>query len=172
MRPFGALIPTRVGMARARGFPAHDGERFPHPRGDGPAALATQNAADVISPPAWGWPGERVRIQAAEADFPTRVGMGRAGHILEYDRLAELGAHALGHHAADGVGRSARLGEAYGIPGDVVQSQIHVGGRGPVRDAHVVFVCAGSGRLEAIKVSLVLHARLDGLAADDLAEVG
>ncbi len=70
-------FPTRVGMARGCRVIAFHLPRFPHPRGDGPGSDPVTATILEISPPAWGWPELEKFIQAAEQDFPTRVGMAR-----------------------------------------------------------------------------------------------
>ena len=37
------------------------------------------HSAPMISPPVWGWPEINIAIAEACGDFPTRVGMARAG---------------------------------------------------------------------------------------------
>ena len=74
-----ADFPTRVGMAREVDREAEKVERFPHPRGDGPALAIQKFMPDAISPPAWGWPDQSARLDVLAEDFPTRVGMARPG---------------------------------------------------------------------------------------------
>ena len=49
------VLPTRVGMVRARGNSYRPGWSAPHPRGDGPDFLHIQFSLWWCSPPAWGW---------------------------------------------------------------------------------------------------------------------
>ena len=70
-------FPTRVGMARRRWSVSSPCQRFPHPRGDGPLGCPVVTASQLISPPAWGWPGTARRSNRPQRDFPTRVGMAR-----------------------------------------------------------------------------------------------
>ena len=70
-------FPTRVGMARNSGSAQVNIVRFPHPRGDGPARHINRRGRCVISPPAWGWPGQQADPARNRSDFPTRVGMAR-----------------------------------------------------------------------------------------------
>ncbi len=70
-------FPTRVGMARALLSAEVAGERFPHPRGDGPILAAEPSPWATISPPAWGWPDIGHALRGETVDFPTRVGMAR-----------------------------------------------------------------------------------------------
>ena len=70
-------FPTRVGMARFYEFRTARADRFPHPRGDGPADALFMRVAKGISPPAWGWPGYLRELGLLRQDFPTRVGMAR-----------------------------------------------------------------------------------------------
>ncbi len=60
--------------------------RFPHARGDGPQYTQWLQNPTMISPRAWGWPGDRAKRRAADGDFPTRVGMARSG-IGEIDAV-------------------------------------------------------------------------------------
>ena len=75
-------FPTRVGMARADEAQTGDAPGFPHPRGDGPIAIPLSARLEQISPPAWGWPGDRRRKVRSPKDFPTRVGMARNHQVV------------------------------------------------------------------------------------------
>ncbi len=71
------VLPTRVGMVRAKKpFPFRQGSS-PHPRGDGPLEWIRQWFAELFSPPAWGWSGDDALPRHAQAVLPTRVGMVR-----------------------------------------------------------------------------------------------
>ncbi len=70
-------VPTRVGMARCATSILRFSARCPHPRGDGPATPAMLAPRATMSPPAWGWPAEAVKLAGGFLDVPTRVGMAR-----------------------------------------------------------------------------------------------
>ena len=53
--------------------------RFPHPRGDGPAASLPDQPQPGFSPPAWGWSVAEQQAREQPHVFPTRVGMVRSG---------------------------------------------------------------------------------------------
>ena len=71
-------FPTRVGMARTHHTTTLGHNRFPHTRGDGPAIRLVAPPWMMISPHAWGWPGNAARAVSMNSDFPTRVGMARS----------------------------------------------------------------------------------------------
>ena len=72
-------FPTHVGMARAASRTSAAPRRFPHPRGDGPSSRTRLHAWRPISPPTWGWPVHALARFRQASDFPTHVGMARAG---------------------------------------------------------------------------------------------
>ena len=49
------VIPTRVGMVRARRLGVGNRPRYPHARGDGPRSVIARNSSCGLSPRAWGW---------------------------------------------------------------------------------------------------------------------
>ncbi len=72
-----AVFPTRVGMARSHPRRLPSRPCFPHPRGDGPSSRLRTTHPLAFSPPAWGWPGQRLPQRHHHLVFPTRVGMAR-----------------------------------------------------------------------------------------------
>ncbi len=71
------VLPTRVGMVRAKPSIFSTPFSSPHPRGDGPYLAAIARPKWAFSPPAWGW-SEIVRVNEARFSvLPTRVGMVR-----------------------------------------------------------------------------------------------
>ena len=77
MEKLPAVLPTRVGMARRAMVARSSSACSPHPRGDGPLAGSPLSPGARFSPPAWGWPGERVVATGLDEVLPTRVGMAR-----------------------------------------------------------------------------------------------
>ena len=74
-------FPTHVGMARYIQAADENGNRFPHPRGDGPGITHALLKPGEISPPTWGWPVVGGFRPPLAKDFPTHVGMARAAAI-------------------------------------------------------------------------------------------
>ena len=69
------VSPTRVGMDPSRSAPRPIRASLPHPRGEGPAAIASFTDSDWSPPPAWGWT-RRGRCAGTPGPVsPTRVGM-------------------------------------------------------------------------------------------------
>ncbi len=67
------VVPTRVGMVRCGNCPLLSRDRCPHPRGDGPHAIAQQNVATAaLSPPAWGWSALGRQAEDIKRVVPTR----------------------------------------------------------------------------------------------------
>ena len=89
-------FPTHVGMARPDQPPNTMTTRFPHPRGDGPSRDSGNTILHKISPPTWGWPANAAARVAELRDFPTHVGMARAG------RLKSIFQHGFPHPRGDG----------------------------------------------------------------------
>ncbi len=71
------VFPTDVGMVRRPGTPSSRSSRFPHGRGDGPAALTGNSGSPRFSPRTWGWSATSPPIASTTPVFPTDVGMVR-----------------------------------------------------------------------------------------------
>ena len=79
---FAKVLPTRVGMVRARHRIAQHLFSSPHPRGDGPPVQVEAQKPWRFSPPAWGWSGLiYVEVQPTGV-LPTRVGMVRRWFLI------------------------------------------------------------------------------------------
>ncbi len=72
-----SVLPTRVGMVRCSSWQNHFVGCSPHPRGDGPSSSVGGPVGRSFSPPAWGWSGVSLRMEANARVLPTRVGMVR-----------------------------------------------------------------------------------------------
>ncbi len=72
------VLPTRVGMVRARLLVGAQRFCSPHPRGDGPPVIKMAGTVATFSPPAWGWSAIVVSAANAWLVLPTRVGMVRS----------------------------------------------------------------------------------------------
>ncbi len=70
------VLPTRVGMVRARPPRNCSPPSSPHPRGDGPPHKSSPAVWPKFSPPAWGWSGENRNVGHVLRVLPTRVGDG------------------------------------------------------------------------------------------------
>ncbi len=114
------VLPTRVGMVRARSSCASRPPGSPHPRGDGPGGAGFLVVVDRFSPPAWGWSARRDRRGGRDGVLPTRVGMVRPG--------ARVSLRAVGspHPRGDGPASVAQAAEiakfsppAWGWSGDM-----------------------------------------------------
>ncbi len=71
------VLPTRVGMVRARPLRQPHDRSSPHPRGDGPKSASTAGLSFTFSPPAWGWSVGQQSQHILPHVLPTRVGMVR-----------------------------------------------------------------------------------------------
>ena len=71
------VLPTCVGMVRARAAGLARRPSSPHVRGDGPPPSPTAKGVTQFSPRAWGWSVPRVAIIGSAIVLPTCVGMVR-----------------------------------------------------------------------------------------------
>ena len=71
------VFPARAGMDRLSGKSARSRSRVPRPRGDGPAAEATDAIVLKCSPPARGWTDNTETQIRYRWVFPARAGMDR-----------------------------------------------------------------------------------------------
>ena len=107
------VLPTRVGMVRARRLGMNQRVRSPHTRGDGPPTRCRQRPGYSFSPHAWGWSELQREPPPRTYVLPTRVGMVRVSCSTRYStsgsphtrgdgpfiRLVSTGADTFSPHA-------------------------------------------------------------------------
>ncbi len=84
--PF-AGFPAHAGMARSRRRPPGPLQRFPRPRGDGPAMRLSGPTSVRVSPPTRGWPAPLRFAARHPSGFPAHAGMARCPRLLRSNRF-------------------------------------------------------------------------------------
>ena len=77
----GAVVPTHVGMVRAKRRRAVGRRCCPHARGDGPQNLIVPFSFKKLSPRTWGWSEINLWTRKTIEVVPTHVGMVRRQHV-------------------------------------------------------------------------------------------
>ena len=99
----GNVLPTPVGMVRARCKSPCARTSSPHARGDGPLIAGLSVGGKVFSPRPWGWSGSRWACPGRPRVLPTPVGMVRVNSTPSEARRCSPHARGDGPLGPDGT---------------------------------------------------------------------